>query len=77
MFFNIRSLLLRSDGVLRDLLGLFLARLDLGHETIATTGHRDDELIRARRLAQNTPERRDILREVVFLDDHVRPDGVH
>ena len=51
--------------------------LNLGHKAIAAARNSDDEPVRAGRFAKNASQRRDVLGQVVFLDDGIWPDGVH
>jgi len=52
---------------------MLVAARDLRHESIAPAGYRRDIAILVVRLAQHVPQRGDVLREAVFLDDHVAP----
>ena len=46
---------------------------DGGDEAVASAGHGDDVLVRARALSQDLPKDRNVLREAGFFDDSVGP----
>src|SRR5215211_1426204 len=55
----------------------FFCRMHLCNEAIAASRHGHDVPLTASGVAENSSERGDILSEVVFFDDAVRPYGFH
>ena len=52
-------------------------RLHLGGEAVAAPRHRHDVAVLTLSLPERPAQRGDILREVVLLDEGVRPEGAH
>ena len=57
--------------------GTFRLLVNLSHKAVAATRYRHDVAVGTWRFAEDLPQFRDRLRQIVFLDDRVRPDRLH
>src|SRR5215211_8101079 len=72
-----RCLIRREFGLLYLSRRSLFGRVHLRDEAIAAPRHGRDVPLTARGVAENSSERGDVLSEVVFFDDAVRPYGFH